>query len=55
MSINFRDIIDELHEGNWDGVIALEYLAERTVGVRNNAVVQNVLLACQLEELIGAG
>jgi sugar phosphate isomerase/epimerase len=52
--IDFPSIISELQEVKWQGVIALEYLASNTTGVRDNAVVQNALLACQLEELLGA-
>jgi sugar phosphate isomerase/epimerase len=54
-TIDFASIIGRLREANWDGVIAMEYLSSRTKGIRDNAVVQNVLLACRLEELLAPG
>jgi sugar phosphate isomerase/epimerase len=52
--IDFPTIIGELRAANWDGVIAMEYLASQPAGIRSNAAVQNALLACQIEALIAA-
>ncbi len=51
-TIDFRSIIRTLQEANWDGVIAMEYLADQTTGVYLNSAVQNVLLACQIDEIL---
>jgi sugar phosphate isomerase/epimerase len=51
-TIDFAYIIRTLKAADWDGVIAMEYSVEEPVGLRNSSVMQNVLLACQLEEFI---
>jgi sugar phosphate isomerase/epimerase len=53
-SIDFASIISALRQAEWDGTIAVEYSTANATGLRDNTVVQNVLLACRIEDLIAA-
>jgi sugar phosphate isomerase/epimerase len=50
-TIDFAVVVRQLMAEGWDGVIAMEYLADPA----HNGVFQNLLLAYQLDELIESG
>jgi sugar phosphate isomerase/epimerase len=52
-TIDFPAIIADLKTGDWDGVIAMEYFAGIEPVLRHSGAFQNVVLAHQLDQLIG--